>query len=81
MEDDILLLGYQIYKELKTNSFLNTDGIPRQVDVFGVLVELYFTQNKLGMLFGNQKDHSYLMNCLAGDLPSNGPIFFMLVYV
>ena len=34
--------------------FLNADEIPRQVNLFGVSVELDFTQNKFGMLFGNQ---------------------------
>ena len=67
--DDILLQGGQIYKDLKTNVFLNTDEIPRQVDLFGVSVELDFTQNKFGMLFGNQNDHSYLINCITvGDI-------------
>ena len=52
--DHILLQGEQIYKDLKTNVFFNADEIPRQVYLFGVSVELDFTQNKFRMLFGNQ---------------------------
>ena len=41
------------------------------------MVELAFTQDKFGMLFGDQKDDSYLKNCLIGNLPSNESIFFI----
>ena len=50
---DILLQRDQIYKDLKTNVFLNADEIPRQINLFGVSVVLNCTQNKFGMLFGN----------------------------
>ena len=50
---DILLQRDQIYKDLKTNVFLNADEIPRQTNLFGVSVVLNCTQNKSGMLFGN----------------------------
>ena len=50
---DILLQRDQIYKDLKTNVFLNADEIPRQINLFGVSVVLNCTQNKFGMFFGN----------------------------
>lgn len=45
--DDILLQRGQIYKDLKRNVFsLNADEIPRQLNLFGVSVELDFTPKK-----------------------------------
>ena len=76
--DDILLQGDQIYKDLKRNVFLNPDEIPRQINLFGVSIELDFTQNKFGMLFGNQKDHLYFINCkTVGEMSCKGLIFFI----
>ena len=85
--NDILLQGDYTSRGLdlqriKNKCFLNVDEIPRQVNLFGVSVELDFTQNKFWMLFGNQKDHSYLINCITvGDISCNGKIFLLLVYV
>ena len=79
--NDILVQCDQIYKGLEKNYFLNADEMLGQVIVFGVLVELDFTQNKFGMLFSNQNDHPYLINCLTGYAPSNGSIFLLLVHV
>ena len=56
---------------------MNSDEIPRQVNVFGVLVELHFTQNKFGILSFNQNNNLYLINCLVEDLPFNGSIIFI----
>ena len=75
--NDISVQGDQIYKGLEKNYFLNADQISRQVNVADVLVELDFTQNKFVMLFSDQNDHSYLINCLTGDVPSNGSKFFI----
>ena len=75
--NDISVQGDQIYKGLEKNYFLNADQISRQVNVIDVLVELGFTQNKFVMLFSDQNDHSYLINCFTGNVPSNGSIFFI----
>ena len=64
---------------LKQIIFFNAEEIPRLVNVFGVLVELDFIQNKFGVLSGDQKDHSYLINFLTGNAPSNESIFFIAV--
>ena len=72
--NDISVQGDKIYKGLEKNYFLNADQISRQVNVVDVLVELGFTQNKFVMLFN---DHSYLINCFADNVPSNGSIFFI----
>ena len=45
--NDILVQGDQIHKRSEKNYFLNADEISRHVIVFGVLVELDFTQKSL----------------------------------
>lgn len=75
----ILIFSFENVPILKQIIFFNAEEIPWLANVFGVLIELDFIQNKFGVLYGDQKDYSYLTNCLTGNVPSNGSIFFIAV--
>ena len=56
-------MGGQNCKNLQTHSFLNAEGIPRQVDLLRIHLELEFTNTNYGLLFRNQINNSYLIKC------------------